>query len=562
MNTEKKGIALLAQICAAKGVEHVVISPGSRNAPLTIAFTCQESFEIINIPDERSAAFFALGIAQATNVPVVLICTSGSAALNYAPAIAEAFYQRVPLLVLSSDRPEELIDQGEGQSIRQFGIYDNFIRASYRFPQLSVSDNELNYARRIISEGLDKCIQPIHGPVHINVPLDEPLYGRSSEELKDFSPSTSMSIDRKISSESEQIIKDTWDRSEKVMVLLGGHSPDPVLNKLLSKFNLDPYVAVLTETNANVHGLNYSHHIDLALSAISTKDQDYYAPDLLITFGENIISKRIKAWIREHKPKEHWHVDPEMKHYDTFQCLTHHIPIDPLEFLRQFEPKSLNENSTYSDDWKCASQEALEATLEFTNTAPYSDLKVLGKIHEQIPSNYRVHYANSTSVRYAQLFPHREDLKYFANRGTSGIDGCTSTAAGHALASKSPTLLITGDMAFFYDSNALWNHHLSEHLRIIMINNDGGNIFRIIDGPESTGQLEQHFEAKHNTGAEHLAKTYNVPYYFCDDMNGIADTLPKFFGKQNGRPAILEIKTPNEISAETLRGLFKALEQE
>lgn len=562
MSTDKKGIALLAQICAAKGVQHIVVSPGSRNAPLTLAFTGQESFEIINIPDERSAAFFALGIAQVTKVPVALICTSGSAALNYAPAIAESFYQRVPLLVLSSDRPEDLIDQGEGQSIRQFGIYHNFIRASYRYPQEAESENELNYARRIISEGLDKCIQPVLGPVHINVPLNEPLYGRSSEELKGFSPSKSLSIDRKISAESTQILNDTWDGSEKVMVLLGGHSPDPILNEFLSKFSSDPHVAVLTETNANVHGSNYCHHIDLTLSAISTKDQDNYAPDLLITFGENIISKKIKAWIREHKPTAHWHVDPEMKHYDTFHCLTHHIPMDPLEFLQQFEPEGKTGNSTYSTDWQSASQEVLEATVEFIKNAPYSDLKVLSHIHENIPSNYRVHYANSTSVRYAQLFPHRKDLKYFANRGTSGIDGCTSTAAGHALASEPSTLLITGDIAFFYDSNALWNHHLSENLRIIMINNGGGNIFRIIDGPESTGQLEQHFEAKHNTSAEHLAKTYNVPYYFCDDVIGVGEMLPKFFGPQKGRPAILEIKTPNEVSAATLRGLFKALEQE
>ena len=345
------------------------------------------------------------------------------------------------------------------------------------------------------------------------------------------------------------------------MILLGGHAPNPILNEFLSEFSLDPRVTVLTETNANVHGPNFGHQIDLVLSIISTKDENDHTPDLLITFGENVISKKIKAWIREHKPKAHWHVDPEMKHYDTFQCLTHHIPTTPLEFLQQFEQSSKNENSTYSVDWSTASQEALKSAQDFTKDAPYSDLKVLSYIHENIPPNHRVHYANSTSVRYAQLFPHRSDLKYFANRGTSGIDGCTSTAAGHALASNSPTLLITGDIAFFYDSNSLWNHHLSEHLRIIMINNDGGNIFRIIEGPDSTGQLEEHFEARHNTNAEHLAKTYNVPYYFCNDLDGLKKCLPEFFGDQNGRPAILEIKTPNEISAETLKGLFKFLEE-
>jgi 2-succinyl-5-enolpyruvyl-6-hydroxy-3-cyclohexene-1-carboxylate synthase len=187
---------------------------------------------------------------------------------------------------------------------------------------------------------------------------------------------------------------------------------------------------------------------------------------------------------------------------------------------------------------------------------------VLSNIHKSIPPKFNVHYANSTSVRYAQLFPHRNDLNYFANRGTSGIDGCTSTAAGYAHASKTPTLLITGDVAFFYDSNALWNHHLSEHLRIIMINNEGGNIFRIIDGPDTTDQLEKHFEAKHNTSAEHLAKTYNVPYYFCDDPESIEATLPDFFAPKNGRPAILEIKTPNTISAQVMRDLFKALEKQ
>lgn len=559
MGTAKKGIQQLAQICVAKGVQHVVVSPGSRNAPLTLAFAALK-VEMLNIPDERCAAFFALGIARVTQRPVALVCTSGTAALNYAAAIAEAYYQHIPLLVLSGDRPQELIDMGEGQSIRQVGIYENFIRASFNFPQEASTETELERAQNMAAEALALCAGPIKGPVHINVPMAEPLYGQTEVENLREIPTFNCPEPAQTTESEWTELESIWQHSEKVMVLLGTFPPDGKFANALDQLAKDPRVAVLTETNANVNG-EFCHHIDLALCAMENPES--YQPDLLITLGENVISKKVKVWLRANKPRNHWHVDLEGKNYDTFQCLTHRVKSAPVEFLQRVEEFKLHESSSkFGDAWQQLSADALEKASEFISKSPYSDLSVLNLLHQKIPAYYRVHYANSTSVRYAQLFPHREDLSYFANRGTSGIDGCTSTAAGHAYASKAPTLLITGDVAFFYDSNAFWNKHLPEQLRVVMINNEGGNIFRIIEGPDSTEQVEEHFEARHHTSAEFLAKTYDVPYYFCDDLAGMESILPEFFGPQNGRPAILEIKTPNEVSAETMRGLFKALEHE
>lgn len=556
MGTAKKGIQQLAQICVDQGVNHVVVSPGSRNAPLTLAF-CALEVDVLNIPDERCAAFFALGIAQATHNPVVLVCTSGTAMLNYAPAIAEAYYQGVSLVVLSGDRPQELIDMGDGQSIRQVGAFRNFIKASFNFPQEATTTQELFQGRSMAYQALNICQNAPCGPVHINVPMAEPLYVQAAPEPL---PIEEKKLQTK---ENPQVpwndLQRIWHKAERIMLLLGTFPPNPKFNNALSVLADSPKVAVLTETNSNAHG-DYCHHIDLALCAMD-KEESYY-PDLLVTLGENVISKKVKAWLRNNTPRYHWHVDIQGKAYDTFQCLTHKVQSSTLKFLDKANGfNHVVRDSTYRADWLQLTHKARERTEQFIASCGHSDLAVLHFLHEQTPVGYHVHYANSTSVRYAQLFRHREDLFYFANRGTSGIDGCTSTAAGHAYASQSPTLLVTGDVAFFYDSNALWNKYLPEQLRIVLINNEGGNIFRIIEGPDSTEQAEEHFEARHHTSAANLAKTYQVPYYFCASIAEMKDLLPKFFGAQEGRPAILEVKTPNVESAATMRELFKALER-
>lgn len=547
----------LAEILFRRGIKNLVVSPGSRNAPILEAFCKRRSFRCIPVVDERSAAFFALGMAQQLQQPVALACTSGSAPLNYAPAIAEAYYQRIPLLVITADRPLEYIDQGDGQTIRQQNMFANIIKKSFQLPQSLKSSDDLWYAGRQISEALNALSYPVAGPVHINIPFTEPLYGAEFEgwpEPKDFFLTPTQTT---IRAETLHLLAEEWAMHKKKLVIAGQMSPDCSLQAHLNELALDPSVVVLTETISNLHGPDLVAWIDRCLAAMPKGDPEY-VPDLLITIGGPVVSKVIKSWLRNSPVKSHWHIDPEDLAMDTYQHLTRVFAMEPCSFLQQFKTRIQQGTFTYGERFRMLSLKARERHQAFLKDCPYSDLKIFEAIVAGIPADYQVQLANSTAVRYAQLFDYTHELRFDSNRGVSGIDGCTSTAAGAAFASGKNTLLITGDLAFFYDSNGLWIKNLPKNLKIILIHNGGGGIFRFLNGPESTGLLEEYFEARHQTSAQHLCKAFGVDYHFASDPESLKAGLENIFSPCNA-PTVLEVQSPAEPSAATLRNYFKFL---
>lgn len=547
--------AELARLCAAKGVRHAVISPGSRNAPLVISFLKQGDIQCVQVIDERSAAFFALGMAQQLHQPVALICTSGTAVLNYGPAIAEAFYQRIPLLVISADRPAEWIDQGEGQTIRQRNVLAPHLRKNVQLPR-QMDELAAWHCARLINTAINATLLPVPGPVQVNVPFDEPLY----QTVEEYPPARLIAP---VPVEAFMLPDRGWraeqlSKSLKVMVLVGQGTWGEGLRQQLRKWAALPQCVVLTEATSNLDEEPFITCIDRAIEGIGENNEHDLRPEVLITFGGAIVSKRIKGLLRKWKPAEHWHVDPETRHYDTFQSLTQHIAVAPHVFFAQLQDRLGPNESIYAEAWRMMDQRMREAQERFLKATPFCDLTVFKELLARIPEGSDIHLANSTAARYVQLFDRQRKHTFFSNRGTSGIDGCTSTAIGAARASGRPTTLITGDVAFCYDSNAFWNKHLPHQLKVVVIDNGGGNIFRYIPGPDRDPELMPWFESPHHRDIPALVKSYGLACYTAHDDASLEAGLEKLYAPHE-TPAVLVITTDRELSPKVLREHFSVL---
>lgn len=551
--SKKLNVQLLAETLLAFGIEHIVLSPGSRNGALSTHFTHHPDFKTYSIVDERSAGFVALGMAQQLRKPVVLCCTSGSAAANYYPAVTEAFYQNVPLIVLTADRPEHLVDNFDGQTIRQKNLFELH---SYHNTQLSEDESTESITDNLglIKKAIKSCLHDF-GPVHINMPFSEPLY--------EFQDMIDIQFDKFELPEKEKVEIDLnefssiWNSVEKKLILVGMQFPDEKLNHLLNELGDDDSVVILTETTSNLHSTRFFNKIDQLIFPLNEMDLEKLRPDLLLTIGQNVISKKIKSFIRTHKPQFHWHLD-EFWQPDTYQCLTHKIKTNPIDFLENFNPKIQKIESNYYEIWNEIRNLHQTKHDKFLQKTVFSDLTVFEELIKTYPENEQIHYGNSSGIRYAQLFDHKSTNEIFCNRGTSGIDGSTSTAIGAAMASQKPTVMVTGDISFFYDSNALWNNYIPKNFRIIIVNNGGGNIFKIIPGPENSGVVESVFETRHHLTAEHLAKMYGFEYENVNNLEDLKISLDEFY-LESEKPKILEINTSIIENAQIQRDYFEFL---
>jgi 2-succinyl-5-enolpyruvyl-6-hydroxy-3-cyclohexene-1-carboxylate synthase len=548
MYPKKELAQTIIAACRQFEIQTVVISPGSRNAPLTIGFSNHEDFETLSIVDERCAAFFALGIAQQKQKPVALVCTSGSALLNYYPAIAEAYYSQIPIVVISADRPSHFIDIGDGQTIRQENVFHNHILFS---ANLKENDFDKN------SEKLSKAFSLLHkvkGPIHINAPFDEPLYETVSK-MRDFSfkiekSDTESNIDY-------NNLAQLWNSASKKMILVGVHYPNKKLELLLDKVADDPSVLVLTETTSNLNNKRFINSIDNLIFNLTQEEFASLQPDILLTFGGLIVSKKIKKFLREYSPSEHWHVN-ELRAFDTYHVLSKHIKIDSYSFFENFHKLVIhNTKSNYESDWTHHKKLIREKHNNYIKKAPYSDLKVFDLILKVIPDFSEVQFSNSAIIRYSQLFEMNSTITVFCNRGTSGIDGSTSTALGAAYATQKSTTLVTGDLSFFYDSNALWNNYIPKDVRIIIINNSGGGIFKIIPGPKKSSALE-YFETPHCLTAEHLSLMFGLEYSTAHNLKTLQQKVVNFYDTSD-KPKILEIFTPSDQNDLVLKAYINNL---
>ncbi|WP_159467455.1 2-succinyl-5-enolpyruvyl-6-hydroxy-3-cyclohexene-1-carboxylic-acid synthase [Dyadobacter sp. 3J3] len=556
----------LAEVCYAQGIRHVVISPGSRSAALTLAFSRHRGFEKHVVMDERSAGFIALGIAQQLNQTVILICTSGSAAYNYAPAVTEAFFQQISLLILTADRPQEWIHQLDGQTIYQAEIYGKHVKKSFTIPSDYGHKDALWLINRTANEAAILAHSKPYGPVHINVPIREPFYPENAEELI---PSADVRIIKKVETESTLPVEtwhellNEWDDAERILIAGGQHQNSEILNLALSKITEELDVPVVGDSIANQKGnQSFITYQDLFLA---DADTEKLRPDLLITYGLSFISKAFKQFLQKNPSIRHWHISEDSHVVDTFFSLTQIIPVSPDNFFSSIFEKidyqlfvqgSDPENdSSYKKTWTGYDLKAQSLLAEYLeNLSLLNDLTSVNFVINSLPDGSQLHIANSMPIRYVNALGNRvSHLEIFANRGTSGIDGCVSTAIGAALINKKTTFLLVGDVAFLYDRNGLLIQPLPDNLKIIVLNNSGGNIFRMIDGPASLPELENYFETRHSFTAKRTSEDSKIEYFQVNDFDGLEREIPLFLN--TNKTSLLEVFTDPSENAKSWKGM-------
>lgn len=558
VSTAKAVCRQVADLLVAHGIEYAVLSPGSRNAPLVVALKRVPGMKCRVVIDERSAAFVALGMAVQSGKPVALVCTSGSALLNYAPAVAEAYYRGVPLVVISADRPLEWIDQDDSQTIWQQDALAPYVKRSCDLGAHSDYPDGLWMANRLINDALMVAVAQRPGPVHINVRLAAPLNGLEPHtpgrerviRLAEATPSLPKR-------EADPLATELGSR-RKVMILAGFMAPCHKLNVALATLARRPGVAVLTETVSNLHSPLFVSRIDATLCRLSREEREELAPDLVVTIGGALVSRHIKEWLRALPEVEHWHIGPSHTTVDCFRRLALRVDITAADFMAQMAAMTKRvaaTESAYSARWREAAARGAREHEARVAQAPWSDLRAFAYMLSHLPKGCNLHVSNGTPVRYVQLTDCRGAHRCECNRGVSGIDGCTSTALGASAVYPGTTLLISGDMSFQYDLAALSSTLMSARMKMVVICNGGGGIFRFIGATSDLEELEEFFAVGTVLPLAQLAEGYGMAYFEAASEAELRHEWSRFLA-EDSRPALMSIKTPAEISAGVLKSYF------
>ena len=520
-----------------QGVNEAVICPGSRNAPIMLALVRHGGFRCFSIADERSAGFFGLGLALKSKKPVILCCTSGSAGLNFAPAIVEAFFQEVPLIVLTADRPAEWIGQWDGQTIYQNHLYGKHVKHFESF--------EAFQPHQLVQQALNFP----QGPVHMNIPIAEPFYPAKGEELPlRTSPVASQPVNAVF----------TWDKAlldgiyhQKCLITVGQRPYDEVENKLFEQLALKG-IPVIGDASANLPAAcELNHDLLLANESLWPNLQ----ADFHIHFGKSFVSKRIKQMMRRFKPAKSYLVHPNpIERPDPFQSLTDVIKSDSLTVLEELINHDIPANPSFNT-WNSATQET------FFEKKAWNELHIYNAIIQQIShQDAEIHVGNSLAIRYVNWTAAKlHGTEVFSNRGTSGIDGSLSTAVGASQSTKKLTVALLGDVSFHYDRNALWNNYVGANMRIIVMNNAGGAIFQILDGAKDLAELGEFMVTKQSHTAENSAIDAGLIYLKAQNFNELDSVLSDFFAPSS-TGKVLEIFTDAAQNTEALQSymsLFK-----
>ena len=554
MYTDKKNILQLAALLRAHGIRKVVLCPGSRNIPIVQTLANIPEFTCYPVTDERSAGFFALGLALHGGTPVAVCCTSGTALLNLHPAVAEAFYQQVPLVVISADRPEAWIGQMDGQTLPQPGVFGSLVKKSVTLPIVENEEDEW-YCNRLINEALLELDHHGRGPVHINVPVNEPFFLLPVNELPEARVITRYQ-GLTVYDKDYQPLIDRLNKYQRRMVVVGQMNLIYLFDKKYTKL-LYKHFAWFTEniSNRTIPGLPIKN-IEPLLCSMNFEELEKMRPELLITYGGHIISKRLKKFLRRHPPKEHWHVSADGEVVDLYGSLTTIIEMDPFEFLEKIAPMMDSRAPEYPRTWEARSKAVPQVDF------PYSEMAAVGKVVTQLPAPCSLHLANSSAVRYAQFFDLPENVEILSNRGTNGIEGSLSTALGYATASTKLNFILIGDLSFFYDMNALWNNNYGSNVRILLLNNSGGEIFHALPGLELHPNASRFVVANHQTSGKAWAEDRGFEYLSAHN-DGELEVAVRRFTEPNitERPMLLEVFTEKEKDVELLKEYYRSLKR-
>lgn len=558
-NSDKTICRMTAALLSAYGVEDVVLCPGSRNAPLIMTVMRHSGLNPKTFVDERTAACAALGMAVQTRRPVAVVVTSGSAVLDTAPAVAEAYYRNIPLIIISADRPRRWIDQADSQTIRQNGALANIVRAT-----VDVDDNEGDVAHwnRLLNDALTAATTGRKGPVHINVHLDMPLTGMCEvAEDETFTKFETIEPEGRLTTHAARELGRRLAPDKKVLVVAGGMQPDRRISRALARLAAIPNFTVFAEAQANVHAPGVISDVDGVLAAAKNADMHGVDPDVVITVGGPVVSAALKKWLRGTAHCRHWSVgleDADDGARDTFGCLEMCVRMEAAEFLAQLSSAVQpfkNSTSSYSKTWREAEFLASQRRKAIPQL-PWSDLVAVTTVLNAVPARWNVQVSNGTAIRLAQFADVQRLHRLDSNRGVSGIDGCTSTAIGAAWCYSDTTLLVTGDMSAQYDLGALALPDIPANFRMMVLSNGGGNIFRTVATTRHLPERERCFTDIVNLPLEKLADAYGFEYLRAESADELTRALRVFMAVST-RPIILDVHTDGEKSAEVYRNFIE-----
>ena len=550
----------MAQALECYGVRDVVVSPGSRNTPLIMAVGRCPKFNCIPVVDERSAAFIGLGIAAITARPVALVCTSGSALLNYAPAISEAYYRKLPLIVVSADRPAFWIGHDDSQTIKQPHALANFILGECDIPDREPDGTVASWQwQRTIDRDLNQLLSMAtngrRGPVHINVQIDSPISDETEADCEsvEFHKIDLVQPEQKISvAAARELANEICNR--RVLVFGGFHAPSAPLIKALNRLATLPGVVVAADRLANVAGAGIVPVSDALMKAVSER------PELLITFGGAPLSGAFKQYVRE-SSLEHWHVGANGAIIDMSMQLSKQIEIAAEAFFPRFAGAACHagcrgEATPFKQNWTDAFRRVREVVGQIAEM-PWCDISALNYLMMRLPESANIQLGNGMSVRYASLCGLSRCHRVDSNRGVSGIDGCLSTAVGAAMAYRAGvTVALVGDMSALYDVGALASVAMCENLKIIVFSNQGGNIFRIVETTRAVDEAEQFMIGNIPPYMADTARGFGISYAAAHNFNELDDALALIARPGN---CIIELHTDGAMSAAIYRRLMSEI---
>lgn len=561
MYSNKENVNILTSLLLEYGVSDAVVCPGSRNAPIVHNLSVCEAIRCRPVTDERSAAFYALGLAIATRRPTVVCVTSGSALLNVMPAVAEAAYQHVPLVVISADRPQQWIDQLDGQTIPQSDALGRFVRKAVQLPEPH-NDEERWLCRRLVNEAMHLATCRQGAPVHINVPISEPLFEFNTEQLPQLSRFNN--IKRAAIKDASMDMPDAFHDAKRPMIVIGQLAHGTVSHETIRSLS-EKYV-VMSEPLSNPSYMTI--HFDEAIryivsdnSSINDDEDDKtaYYPDYVIYVGDTLVSKPARRFLRNTKapsclitPDAADIHDPLMTLTDIVECDTDSINALLASLC---DAPDTDERCRFHDRW----QSFLDAYAAHADAyAPeYSQMATVKYFEEQLADldiDICVHYANSSAVRLACIYAQHY---VWCNRGVNGIEGSLSTAAGFSLATHDMTVCVIGDLSFFYDQNALWNSNLRGNLRIILLNNRGGGIFRQLPGLSDSPAADDLVMASHENTAQGICTQNDIGYMSAKNMDEMQIGVVTLLTRESERPMLLEVFTDSNDDVKALEKYFK-----
>ena len=432
-------------------------------------------------------------------------------------------------------------------------IFRNYIKASFDLPVETVQTTDLQFSDRQISQAIDTAISYPQGPVQINVPMREPIYTALPDVHSNPKIIKTIASEVLLAKESMTTLQESWTAFERKLVVIGVNPKNKKLTELANRLANEPDIVVIGENLSNISGEKIITQPESFFSSLSKDEKAAFKPNLLITIGNSLICKQLKLFLREHQPTEQWQFESTLPYIDTYKSLTTIVPGLAVNILNKMPLGKTA--SIYSEKLQKQMQKIAQRHDAFVDSPELSDMSAVTNLLKMIPENTVLHLANSTSVRWTQLFPTREDLTYLCNRGTSGIDGSLSTAAGYAYASNQPTVFLTGDLSFIYDSNGLWNNYIGNNLKIIVLNNNGGNIFRFIGDKELMAKSLDFFTTPHHVQLKSLVEAYDLNYQACDKKETLIENIEGLFMAR--KATVLEIFTDADLNTENYKGYFR-----